>query len=186
MARVLFPKAKIIAIEPARATFEKLKFFSTWFIDCFQFALGDGKPVCIHDRGHLGLNRFYTEAERNWWPKDSYTVPRFPLGEIVNKFGMAAPCIVKIDCEGGERHLLSDSHSVPILKQAVQICMEIHPGFGGEPDEWADWLKAFEDSHDFLIGGWCQGKRRYVYAPAPIGFARHNMCQIQLLSKEWS
>jgi len=173
MARVLFPKAKIIAIEPARATFEKLKFFSTWFIDCFQFALGDGKPVCIHDRGHLGLNRFYTEAERNWWPKDSYTVPRFPLGEIVNKFGMAAPCIVKIDCEGG-------------LKQAVQICMEIHPGFGGEPDEWADWLKAFEDSHDFLIGGWCQGKRRYVYAPAPIGFARHNMCQIQLLSKEWS
>ena len=93
MARVLFPKAKIIAIEPADATFEKLTFFSSWFIECFQFALGDGKPVCFHDRAHLGLNRFYTEDEANLWPKDSYTVPNLPLSEIVSKFGMAAPCI---------------------------------------------------------------------------------------------
>ncbi len=65
MARILFPKARIIAIESAKTTFEKLKFFSNWFIECFQFALGDGKPVRFHDRGHLSLNRFYTEDEKD-------------------------------------------------------------------------------------------------------------------------
>ena len=73
MAQILNPTARVIALEPVKETFEvlrrNLEHVSHPKIECYNIALGDGKPMCFHRRKYNGMHRFYSEKEKElgWW-----------------------------------------------------------------------------------------------------------------------
>ena len=188
MARILFPKARIVAFEPAPDTFEELSFFKNWFIECYQLALGDGSKLSYDKYKHSGLSRFYNEEEKKWWKQDEILIESLPLNVIFEKYKIdtTKPYIVKVDCEGGERFLLKDDKSIDLIRGAVQSMFEIHVGFGGTKEEWREWFKIFEDTHELRIGSWdkSEEEKKRIFIPVS-EFDSDKRPEVELVSKQW-
>ena len=144
--KTIDPYAKIRSIEPCKEDYEKLKLLGDeWGFRTYNFALGDGRPMCL-DRKHQGAHKFYTEAEKQWWPEDSYMVESRTLPQLAEQFGINGRYIIKVDCEGGERFILNDEKSIPLIRGAVQFNIELHR-FGGTLAAWSAWFNKFKTTH---------------------------------------
>ena len=196
MAKILFPIAKIISIEPCIETYERLKKnVSIWMTKqdrLYNFALGDGTDLCFLRRSHSGMYRFLldNDIEKKWWPKtNEYSVESKTLAKIFYENEIAYPYIIKIDIEGGERFLLQQTDAIDIIRESVQTMIEIHPSFGGTPEQWGKWFTNFSDTHKLKIGTW-EGKqnknanlRKYKYIPCDKISKRTK--QYELVNRKW-
>ena len=145
------PFARVIALEPCREDFELMNVAAgTWDVECYNLALGNGKPMCFEYR-KSGGHRLYTEEEKQWWPEDGYMIESLTLPQMMKRFGIKGRYIIKVDCEGGERFLLEDPLSIDIIKGCVQFNLEYHRGFGGPQERWHEWFKNFTGTHDLFM-----------------------------------
>jgi len=147
MFKMIDPFAKIRSIEPCKEDYAKLKQLGDeWGFRSYNFALGDGKPLCF-GRKNQGQHRFYTEEEKQWWPEvPEYLVESKTITEIFDLFHIGGRYIVKVDCEGGERFILNDEKSMPLIRESIQFNIELHR-LGGEVDAWAKWFNNFKTTH---------------------------------------
>lgn len=196
MSRILFPIARIYAIEPCRESYDYLaNHVGLWSVRCHNFALGNGENLHFHGTEKSGFNKFFTtqELEANKL-EPTYTIPSYPLSTMfanlkvddggVNK---KRPYIIKMDCEGGERFLLDDPGAMTCIRNSVAFLLELHLKMAGRCEVWTDYLKQFEDTHDVLLMRWYRDeiRRYYVYDhmdQVPDTSSRH---QIQLIRKDW-
>jgi len=141
------PYAKIISIEPCKEDYKKLKQLGhDWGFWAYNFALGDGKQLCF-GRKHQGAHKFFSEDEKQWWPTEpEYFIDSKTITEIFEFLHISGRYIVKVDCEGGERFLLNDKKSIPLIREAIQFNIELHR-FGGPLDEWSKWFDKFKITH---------------------------------------
>lgn len=125
MSRVLFPSAKIVAVEPASEPFPYLYSTSQVFsFDVIMKALGDGSPLYYKKRSS-SIDALFIELEEN----GAYEVESITLPEIFSKYEIDIGkdrYLIKLDCEGGEQYLVDDPISEDILKNALQVSMEVH------------------------------------------------------------
>jgi FkbM family methyltransferase len=199
MAKVLYPTARIIAIEPILKTFEILKTnMFQWRkcgIECYNIALGNGSPMSIHERGGQagGMNRCYSDKEKSWWKEGSYTVESKTLGQMFRdyKIDISKPYMIKIDCEGGERFLLQDEfreESLKLIRGSIQTAMEIHMGLGGNKDQWNLFIEALKETHNFKIGSWKDKgtiNRRYSFDLFNRMDYNRGMVMVEFVKKEF-
>jgi len=196
MAKILFPIAKIISIEPCIETYERLKKnVSIWMTKqdrLYNFALGDGTDLCFLRRSHSGMYRFLldNDIEKKWWPNNfEYSVESKTLAQIFNENKIESPYIIKIDIEGGERFLLQQTDAIDIIRESVQTMIEIHPIFGGKPKQWDNWFANFSDTHELKIGTWRNKKSKdlslikyeHILCDKVLGKTK----QYELVSRKW-
>jgi FkbM family methyltransferase len=186
-AKVLFPKSKVIALEPAKDTFEILKEKSVGFwcntgIKLYNIALGDGKEMSFHRKGGAGcgMNKFYNQDEKDKWRKDAeYVIESKTIRQIFEdyKIDTSKNYIIKVDCEGGERHLLQQREDFNYyVRNSLQLNIEIHQGWFGGYEVWNEWIKEMNDTHQFRVGEWVDKKTpdvRYRYVPCEGVFGEH-------------
>ncbi len=197
MAKIFNPYSRVISIEPCQETFKLMKQGLSWWwsrkIEYYNIALGNGKSMCFHNKKNRGMNRFYSEEEKKWWPKNSYTIDSKTLKQIFIDYNIDTnkPYIIKIDCEGGERFLIHsdfEEESLEYIRNSVQTIIEIHFGLGGTIEQWNFFINKLKNTHELRIGGWRDKKtiyRRYVYDPYnEIPYNRGHL-QIELVNKEW-
>ena len=197
MAKILIPKARIVAFEPCKQIYEEylLNKVKMWGIECYNIALGDGTPMCFDQRSHSGVNRFYLEnkEEKKWWPDNyKYTTESKTIEGLFEdyKINRNETYILKIDCEGGERFLVRDQkkEAIEIIRGSVQTMLEIHFGFGGNFEEWSEIIKCLKDSHIMAVGQWKnKGTPDAIYEyiiHEDIPF-RKGFRQIEFVNKEW-
>jgi len=145
--KTIDPYAKISSIEPCFEDYEKLERLGRdWGFRTYNFALGDGKPMCF-ERKRRGAHKFYAEEDKQLWP----VVPEFfadskTITEIFDFLQIGGRYIVKVDCEGGERFILNDEKSIPLIKGAIQFNIELHR-LGGTLNEWSGWFDKFKTTH---------------------------------------
>ncbi len=201
MARILFPLARIIAIEPAKKTFGYLKneilFWRGSRIEFYNMVLGNGEEMFFYERGgeRGGMNKFYLEGEKRGLNlKNTYSIESKTLEQIFTdyKIDVSKSYIVKIDCEGGERFLIHpdfEEESLKYIRDSVQTMIEIHFGLGGTKEQWNSFINKLKDTHELRIGSWRDKKtvyRKYVYDfYNEIPYDRGHI-QIELIKKEWS
>ena len=147
MFKAIDPYAKIISIEPCTEDYEKLeRLGKEWGFRTYNFALGDGKPLCF-GRHRQGTHKFYTEEDKQWWPEvPEYFVESKTITEIFDLFRIEGRYIIKVDCEGGERFILNDEKSIPPIIGAIQFNIELHR-FGGSVEAWAEWFNKLKSTH---------------------------------------
>jgi len=141
------PYTKIRAIEPCHEDYKRLKRLGDdWGFRTYNFALGDGKPMCF-ERKRQGAHKFYAEADKQWWPEvPEFLVDSKTITEIFEFLHIKGRYIVKVDCEGGERFILNDEKSIPLIRGAIQFNIELHR-FGGTLEAWGKWFDEFKDTH---------------------------------------
>ncbi len=199
MAKVLNPTARVIALEPCEMTFNKLtENMAQWMntgIECYNVALGDGSDLCLakkHSLHNSGLNKFYAEEEKQWWPsEDREMAPSKSLADIFKDYDISVsePYIIKIDSEGGERFLLQQQETIDLVRGSVQAVFEIHLGFGGTGEQWREWIQNLSDTHELRIGQW-EGEeddelRKYRYIPhEDFLFTKKNHA-VELINRDW-
>jgi FkbM family methyltransferase len=147
--KAIVPFAKVIAIEPCIEDYEELcRIAAPWDIICHNIAFGNGEKLCYDNKRGRGTRRFYTLAEKQWWPEPpEYFIKSMSLPEMFDRFGISGRYIIKLDTEGGERFLLEDEQATEIIKGVVQLNIELHAKFGGELERWCDWFDMFKDTH---------------------------------------
>ena len=147
------PYAKVIAIEPCRDNFISLCAAAIpWNVKCYNLAFGNGERLCYDHRRNMLSHRFYTEREKKWWPKKpEYFVDSMSLSDLFAKFKIKGRYIIKMDSEGGERFLLGNKPDIEIIRNSIQFNMELHKGFGGPLEQWADWFDLFKDTHTLFV-----------------------------------
>jgi len=189
MARVLFPFARIVSIEPAKDTFELLKSnVKNLAIECYNEALGPGVPLWFYRQRFKGLHKFINDEEiKKWSTVVEYQTISKSLPDIIksHKIDLSVPFILKVDCEGGEKYLRNDE-SIEVMKQAVQICTELHMGFGGTKKDFEEFLGKFKDSHNIYKGCWndIHNKKNYKFIRYE-GLEEHGREAVNLVSKKF-
>lgn len=145
--KTIDPYAEISSIEPCLEDYTKLKRLGDdWGFRTYNFALGDGKPLCF-GRCHQGAHKFYAEEDKQWWPEvPEYFTESKTITEIFEFLHIRGRYIVKVDCEGGERFILNDAKSIPLIMGAIQFNIELHR-FGGAVEAWAEWFDEFKATH---------------------------------------
>lgn len=144
MAHILYPFARIIAIEPCVETFNQLKCLkrSCRQIEYYNIALGKGE-MCLHKSpSHSGLDRFLECSN-----KEHEHVKGKLLSEIFDEYKIdtSKPYIIKIDCEGSERYLIDDEKAVDIINNSLKTVIELHlQGWKNYSlEEWNKWVGNF-------------------------------------------
>jgi len=163
-ARMHYPTARIIAIEPCKKSYEYLvKNVQGLHIETYNFALGNNKKLYLIEQKQGGSNKFLESQDQG------ESCDSFDLGTLFEKFKIDAGkdrYFIKSDCEGGEQYLLNDDKAENIIKHAIQLSMEVHfPGtrssiFNHLPQYTIinDWIKnKFSKTHE--IKYWHSSKR---------------------------
>lgn len=138
-ARVLFPNAKVVAVEPDAKAFSLLEKNTHYLnIDRFNVGLGDGTPIKLVQGDRPGSGSSIA--------KPGGDIPTLSLKAMLRKWKIDPNqnIIIKIDCEGAERFLVNEE-SEDILHRSVQWAMEIHYNEKHFPenyrfDFWNQWL----------------------------------------------
>lgn len=187
MARILFPEARIIAIEPCREIFDEMKsnLKLAKGVECFNIAFGvNSKMYFVPSRRHSGLNRFVVKDDviNN---ESKYAVESKTLSQVFNdlKIDINSRFILKIDCEGAEKYLLDNQDDISIVLKSMQTMIELHgllPIESGMYKKWTQWFKLFNDSHDINIGNWSNDKYIYSYCYM---LPHSDTAQIELVQK---
>lgn len=183
----IVPFAKVIAIEPSIENYQILcAAAGAWDVKCYNIALGNGEKLCFdNEKRKLTSYRFYTLAEKEFWPKEpKYFVVSKTLPDMFAYLGIKGRYIIKIDAEGAERFLLEDNKAIEIIRNAIQFNVEIHLPFGGTirgrdkgkaAERWDEWFDLFKNTH--LLFGRAKGEldsnKECVYEP------------IEKLTKTW-
>lgn len=143
-ARALFPKARIIAVEPNPIAQKYLEQnLAHLDIEIRKIGLGNGTPIslsCPHKKKHSG----------NMMPSSGGELPTATLPTMFQKWNIDpnSGVFLKIDCEGGEQYLLNEE-STDLLQRAMQWAMEVHWQSKLRPEmptfetynEWLDTIK---------------------------------------------
>jgi len=211
MAKILFSRTRIIAIEPSKETFakmrERLRCWGKHCFECYNIALGNGENLYLNRMRPSGRQRqngafqFYTDKERKDKniETDEDGIKSKTLRQIFDDYSIdeSQPYVMKIDCEGGERFILQDKkESLNIIRNSLQTAMEIHFKTGGSKKEWGDCLSQVSDSHNAFMGwfdsprkhpdGTRNYKRKYILSPLDFkSFTHRGNATIELVNKEW-
>ena len=143
MARMLFPHATVIAIEPDAETYDKLLLNTAELdIETDRSALGNGDPMFVQVMSvtdHTS-HRTTERAEEG----SGQRIETYRLAQLVERFGIRPEsCVFKFDCEGGERFLM-DAESSAILSRAMHIGIELHQDATGISfPAFREWLRSF-------------------------------------------
>ena len=182
MAKILFPYSRIIAIEPGRETFKQLKrnLKLVCDVEFYNIALGVGNMKHIKSKKFSGLDQCVID--------NSGDVKGRLLYQIFDdyKIDTTKQYIIKIDCEGCERYLLKDEKAIDIIKNSLQLIMELHldVGYDNNVDDWNDWFKNFKDTHDLSFGLFDKEKDKYYYVPCNDGITHQKIVTIELRRKK--
>lgn len=148
LSRIRNPNAKILTVEPSISTFEMLQ-ENLYGLNCIEenAALGDGTPLRFipNKDGRSRGDVFVTGNEQ---VEGAVVVPSYRFTELLSKHGLECGprTLVKIDCEGGERHFLEDATATEYLTRARYIALELHY----EGTFWDDWPQEIQN---FLLPG---------------------------------
>lgn len=198
MAKILNPTARIIALEPSPQTYKilvaNMKQWAPTGIECYNVALGDGEDMCLIPRKHSGMHRFCTENEKQWWPEEHAMTPSKTLAKIFEDYNipLSDTFILKIDCEGGERFLLSgeqEEQALQIVRHSVQTMFEIHMPFGGTGKQWNSWFKKLSDTHELRFKTVEHSKEngtyKYIYIPCNEFIYEKGFKEVLLINRAW-
>lgn len=138
-ARTLFPKAKIVAVEPHPANCEVFRQYTpdpnTFLLEC---AMGRGNIyhtlTAVNGSGenYLSPGLGYPEgllagAVVQGKAMELSAVPSLTLQEIYrDHYQQGMKVLMKIDCEGAENILWEDPEAMGILRSVDYLCMELH------------------------------------------------------------
>ena len=121
-ARFLFPKARIIAVEPHPENYKRLvENLKDCNVETINAALGDGEELrcCYMPQGSVET-QFSSKGAGD--PVTSVRLQElFEMYEIEPQGTM-----LKIDCEGGEEVLMRDVSARDILTRVMYLAMELH------------------------------------------------------------
>jgi FkbM family methyltransferase len=149
MARVMNPKATIVAIEPDEIPFADLKTNVKHLgILIKMLALGDGKKRYRLLKDAIGRTMFSPE------PTGDYEIDSARLSDIFYSFGgkLSDRYYIKIDCEAGEQWLVGHEASEEILFNANAIGMKLHfPSDHPRSPRWYNepWVKPWDFYHEW-------------------------------------
>jgi len=161
LASMLWPTARILAIEPHPPTFARLRenTLTVPNIQCHQAAHGDGL-VTMWPGEHAGVMHYAGEpqsaAERLAGLRSPVTAISTGVRSLALSamFGLAdakpQTTVVKMDTEGSEYCLLGDTEGTALLRRTRYITMEIHPHNVTYPaltSELRRWLWNFARTH---------------------------------------
>jgi len=123
LSRIFHPAMKILAFEPAPTTFECLNDnVAGMGIDTVNAAFFDGTDVCIHYKSRSCSNKV-RKAE----PEEDVPIKSYTLTSLVEEFGITPEeTLLKMDCEGGEYAMLTNTGDFELLGRFGYIAMEIH------------------------------------------------------------
>jgi FkbM family methyltransferase len=132
-ARELFPKAKIIAVEPDMENFIHLqRFTDSPNISFLRKAIGYGRIFKVPGAPNGAHESYLSESPglpykyliENNYPEQIETCM---LDELFNQYVLPGDkVIVKIDCEGAENLIWTHKPSMNALKRADYIMLELH------------------------------------------------------------
>jgi FkbM family methyltransferase len=167
-AKILFPNAKIISLEPDPVSFKCLKKNTEFIKDiCLeQKAFGDGGKCNINDRENTFLGKYTTESADG-------EIESLTLSEIFEKYDLSVKSkyFIKSDCEGAEKYFIGDPFSKNAIVESQLFFMEVHfkskktPMFDIEWNVYNDWLHDnFSKTHnvDYFISNRHRGYGHYL------------------------
>ena len=136
-ANMRHPDAKIFAYEPYEDAYNCLVYQYGFIgnIILKNECVGNGSLLALRDMGNVGQNQFLAESECGLInAQDDHSTTRVKsvsLSDIFtqNEISLDKKYFIKMDCEGGERFLLTDPQSIEIIKNSCGFSAEIHfPG----------------------------------------------------------
>jgi len=153
--RMRHPDSKIIVVEPCIETCRYLR-QNINRLDIFleEKALGSKSPLYL-EKGRRGkheiLGHIFSEESKY---SDTYRVESITLEQLADKYDLKEPYAIKVNCEGGEKHLLEDTSSHPILKRADFIGVMVHYKNKRNKSYSQSWLtlEEYESFFNNLLG----------------------------------
>lgn len=146
LARIHYPNARIIAVEPHPGNVEEFKKNALDHnVVLIERAIGVG-PVYFHAGANGAMVNYRSpctgydwkelDSAEDWKPVDH--IPSITFGEVVTQYARPGlKTVVKIDCEGGETSIFEDALSMAALAGMDVVTMELHyfshTGAGIEP-----------------------------------------------------
>ena len=151
LARIMNPRAMIVAIEPDSIPFEHLAqnvFNLRVYFE--KIALGDGSKRYRLLKDAIGRTMFSPYSTKH----TDEVVGSIRLSEIFYKYGgdLSKRYYIKIDCEGGEQWLVDHKPTEEILYNAAAVGMKLHfPSDHPKSPRWYNepWVKPWEFYHDW-------------------------------------
>ena len=168
IARIRFPMAKIYAFEPANDNISEFQKNTKMFSDVFLYkkALGNGGPVSLANPNARCCN-YYFENDPNG---NIETITLLDMFRI-NNVNPSDNVFLKIDCEGGERVLLSEEYN-DIIRVCKQMTIEIHfkgdryprPDYYLNFEDYQKWINSFTSTHNikYHVSSKHQGYGHYI------------------------
>lgn len=154
IAKLRHFNSKIIALEPSEQAYnlleKNLDFIRNQNVELVNKAFGDGNPLylCVRSEEYAGTNVFY-----KYKTNTDIMVETITLSQIFLTYGIEKDknYFLKLDCEGGERFLIGNKETEEIVKNCLQLAMEIHfPPFTEEVDEYWKDFPTYNDYYDWI------------------------------------
>ena len=148
--RMRHPEANIVAVEPCIETCRYLiQNLNMLNVHIEEKALGTISPLYLKKgrRGNHEIMGHIFSEESDY--ENTYRVESITLKQLNDKYKIRRPYLLKINCEGGESHLVNDPSSHPILKKADFIGMMAHYKNERNISYSQNWLTA--DEYDEFI-----------------------------------
>jgi len=141
-AKQLWPKAKIISIEPEPANFARLSDLVS------RNSLSDAHPLQIGIGAECGCAELHLGGRniaghsmyKNAGSTETISIPIKTIGGILEEHNMQGQVMVKIDCEGCE-HPLIQSLTPDVAKRISCIVIEPERGIGFSMDDMLSKLR---------------------------------------------
>ncbi len=155
-AREIFPNARIISLEPAKEAFETLKKNNSNYqtnAECYNIALGNGKPLFYKEEASSHFHRFLNDSEKHMLNRDTYTIESKTLVQVFKDYNIDrnSSYIIKSDSQGGEKYMLLEEEALDIVKGSVQIMIEVHIAQTFSHEIWNPWFDKIRDTHDLFF-----------------------------------
>jgi FkbM family methyltransferase len=150
-----FPKAKIIAIEPEKSNFELLRKNTACYpnIVALRAALWNkNEEISLIDPG-FGHWGFITE-QKNGRHAGKELVPAITIDRVMTEFGLEEISILKIDIEGAEKEVFSDSSAW--IDKVDSIIIELHERMKSGCN------RAFANGSPGFANRWQRGENIYL------------------------
>ncbi len=151
LARVMNPKAVIVALEPDSIPFKHLAHnVFNLRVHFEKIALGDGSKRYRLLKDRIGRTMFSPYPTE----RTDEEVGSVRLSDVFYKYGgdLSKKYYIKVDCECGEEWVVNHAPSEEILYNATAIGMKLHfPSDHPDSPRWynEDWVKPWEFYHDW-------------------------------------
>jgi len=148
--RMRHPKAEIVAVEPCIETCRYLRQnLNMLYVPIEEKALGTRTPLYF-EKGQRGNHEIlgHIFAEKSTYA-DTYRVESITLKQLNDKYKVRRRYALKLNCEGGEKHLIDDKSSHSVLLKADFIGMMVHYKTERNTSYSQYWIE-LEDYDNFL------------------------------------